>query len=270
MKTIIQVWTQHVKDVSIDKEVSITYWGFGDLLRGTIKLYQLSKKLSFNFIVDIQLHPICKILKYEKHEYSDFILEHKDEVIFIDNLKLDNYLKTSFLENKELLYFMTNDCINLEPFDEDCKNFLKTFLTPTQEFMEFYREKSKIIPFTNYNILHYRVGDNVELVNENNKSGFHHLMRSVKQNIEKDDILFSDSKKFKKYVDIYFKIFFFKLDIGHTGFDNNEEKLKNTMFEFFVLTKAKKIKTFSVYGWTSGFVSWACQIYDIPLKKITI
>jgi hypothetical protein len=268
MKTIIQVWTQNIKDVSIDKEVSTTYWGFGDLLRGTIKLYQLSKKLNFNFIVDIRLHPISKILKYEKHEYSDFILDHKYEVIFIDNLKLDNYLKAN--EDKKLLYFMTNDCINLEPFDEDCKNFLKNFLTPTQEFIEFFEEKSKIIPYNTYNILHYRVGDNVGLVNQNKKSGFHHLMRSVRLNIEKDDILFSDSNKFKNYVDIYFKIFFFKLNIGHTGFDNDEEKLKNTMFEFFVLTKAKKIKTYSVYGWTSGFVSWASQIYDIPLERIIV
>jgi hypothetical protein len=268
MKTIIQVWTQKIKDVTINKEISTTYWGFGDLLRGTIKLYQLSKKLNFNFIVDIRLHPISKILKYEKHEYSDFILDHKDEVIFIDNLKLDNYLKAN--EDKKFLYFMTNDCINLEPFDEDCKNFLKNFLTPTQEFVEFFQEKSKIIPFNNYNILHYRVGDNVGLVNQNNKSGFHHLMRSVKLNIEKDDILFSDSNKFKNYVNIYFKIFFFKLNIGHTGFDNDEEKLKNTMFEFFVLTKAKKIKTYSVYGWTSGFVSWASQIYDIPLERIIV
>ncbi len=38
MKKIIIVWTQ--KCVNLKK----SYWGLGDLIRGTLKLYQLSKK----------------------------------------------------------------------------------------------------------------------------------------------------------------------------------------------------------------------------------
>ena len=268
MKTIIQVWTQNIKDVTKDENISLSYWGFGDMLRGSIRLYQIAKELNIEYIIDIQLHPISKFLKQKQHRYKDLILENRNNIPFVRGEHVLEIIEKT--EENNVSFFMTNNCIDIKPFDEDCKNFLKNFLTPTQEFMKFFEEKSKNIPYNDYNILHYRVGDNVGLVNENNTKGFHHLMRSVKLNIEKDDILFSDSKKFKNYVNIYFKIFFFKLNIGHTGFDNDEEKLKNTMFEFFVLTKAKKIKTYSVYGWTSGFVSWASQIYDIPLERIII
>jgi hypothetical protein len=32
-----------------------------------------------------------------------------------------------------------------------------------------------------------------------------------------------------------------------------------------LLSNAKLIKTYSVYGWTSGFVNWAAKIHDVRL-----
>ncbi len=268
MKTLIQVWTQKIKNVNKNEDCSTSYWGFGDMLRGSIRMYQIAKELNINYIVDIQLHPISKFLKYEKHEYTDFILQNKDNIPFVRGECTIDFIKE--IPEKGVGFFMTNNCIDIKPFNEDCKNFFKKFLTPTEEFQEFLNENFKKIPISNYNILHYRVGDNTGIVSTTYKKGFHHLMRSVKLNMENNDILLSDSSKFKNYVYIYFKIFFFKLKIGHIGFENDEEKLKNTMFEFFVLTKAQKIKTYNVYGWVSGFVDWISKLYDIPLDIINV
>ena len=68
MKTVIHCWTHefninqdHLNKYNYLKEKDF-YFGLGDLIRSTIKLYYLSKTLGFNFIVDIQLHPISEYL----------------------------------------------------------------------------------------------------------------------------------------------------------------------------------------------------------------
>ena len=45
---VIMVWTKRLDA------------GFGDLLRGTVHLYQLSKKMNFKLIVDTQFHPVSQ------------------------------------------------------------------------------------------------------------------------------------------------------------------------------------------------------------------
>ena len=82
MKTIIQVFTQKIVKDRNFKDTS-GYWGLGDLIRGTIHLYQLSKKLNFKLIVDYQLHPISNFLKECNHEYSELIKSNKDNILFV-------------------------------------------------------------------------------------------------------------------------------------------------------------------------------------------
>jgi hypothetical protein len=62
----------------------------------------------------------------------------------------------------------------------------------------------------------------------------------------------------------------FDIDIGHIGKDNDDKLIKNTLLEFFIMTNANKIKTYSNYTWISGFVLWASYIYNIPLTQITL
>ena len=45
MKTLIQVWTQKIKNVNKNEDYSGSYWGFGDMLRGSIRMYQIAKEL---------------------------------------------------------------------------------------------------------------------------------------------------------------------------------------------------------------------------------
>lgn len=41
--------------------------------------------------------------------------------------------------------------------------------------------------------------------------------------------------------------------------------MKNTLLEFYLITSARSIKTYTIYGWTSGFVLWSSKIFSIPL-----
>lgn len=262
MKTLIHVWTNEAYNIKMNKNDTTSYWGLGDLLRGTIKLYQIAKKHNYNYIVDIQLHPISSFLVNKKHEYSDFILQQKDKVFFIEDS--EPYIVES---KKDIVFLVSRDGYkNMDPITQDCKDFMKKFLTPNEDFEKFFQEKRKIIKDEKYNILHFRLGDEC-LVKKEGK-GFSSYLPLVKKNKEPNDILLSDNRKFKKFVDIYEKVFYFDFDLAHVGFHESTDSIKNTIFEFFLLIRSSKIKTFSVYCWTSGFVNWAHIIYDIPLFKI--
>ena len=50
--------------------------------------------------------------------------------------------------------------------------------------------------------------------------------------------------------------------------DDISESFKETLYEFFTLNTASKIKTCSVYGWVSGFVKFSSLIYDVPLVDL--
>jgi hypothetical protein len=116
-KTVIQVFTHKVCNLITTNKAN--FWGLGDIIRGTVKLYHLSKKMGFHLIVDIQLHPISKFLKVQPHKYSDFIKQNEDHIEFIGSA--ESYIVSS---NREILYFLTNDAFEGE-IDTDCKEFIK-------------------------------------------------------------------------------------------------------------------------------------------------
>lgn len=260
MKTVIHTWVNN-------------YFGLGDLIRGTIKLYQLSKKLNFIYIVDIQLHPISNFLKIQPHGFSDFVKENKNHIVCKHNV--EEYILNS---QDKLLYFITNDGYeNLEPITEDCKDFIKNLLTPNEKFLDYIENKMKLYKLEKYtyDILHFRLGDNNGLIEGNINEDFFEKL-SIKIDNYKElsveinsKVLISDNVKFKEFVKKkYIDITSFNVDVAHLGHHNHIDKIRDTVFEFFVLTKSKSINTYSVYEWISGFVYWVHQIYDIPLIKI--
>jgi hypothetical protein len=258
MKTIIQVWTHKCVNISPDA----SSWGLGDILRGTIKLYQLCKENNYRFIVDMQLHNLSNYLVHRKHEYSDLIQQNKDNILFVYNDELENYI---FNNDKNILYFFTNSYCN-ENLDYE-KEFIQNLLTPNHQLKEYISNKILDIP-DNYNILHYRLGDDDLVRNENNHQ-YDVYLNHLKKNIEENDVFISDSNYFKKIVcrdDTQIRM----VDVlpRHIGYDG--EPLNDTLFEFFLITKCQKIKTYSKYSWISGFVYWIHKVYDIPLVSIAL
>ena len=57
-KTVIHVFTNKCCNIKYNPNDTSSYWGIGDLIRGTMKLYQYSQIMKFNYYVDISLHPI--------------------------------------------------------------------------------------------------------------------------------------------------------------------------------------------------------------------
>ena len=258
MKTFVQVWTQQCSNLKSD--LHNNFFGFGDMLRGTIAMFQLSKKYKFQYHVDLHLHPISQFLK--PSFVSDSI--RYDNVLFVYPENIEKFIQTNKLP---VCHLFTNSLL-IEPMTEDCKSFMKNLLTPTDEFRDYIYSlniNKNTPPF--YNIMHLRIGDSSLVRKES--TDLSRYINILFRHTEENDIIMSDSTQFKEHLMANNpNIFLFHIEIAHLGFAQHCNILKDTLFEFFIITKSKKIKTFTTYSHISGFVTMASLIYDIPLLII--
>jgi hypothetical protein len=270
MKTIIHVWThefnidkQHLSKYNYYNEKEF-YFGLGDLLRSTIKLYNLSKTMNFRFIVDLQLHPISSFLEIQKTEYSEYVLQNKHNVDYVCYGAVEDYINET---NKDISLILTNDFFE-GVVTYDCKNFMKNILKPTVEYQKYINYLLSNIRFKNYNIIHYRLNDE-EFKNKGSVKNLDYLnemTNNLNRNKEKNDVLVTDSLSFKEYAFLNSDVFIFDTKLCHLGLSKDYNAIRDTLFEFFLITYSKKIKTYCKIHKVSGFVKWISEIYDIPIE----
>lgn len=262
MKTIIQVWTHHC--CNMPQTDTSNFWGIGDLLRGTMQLFLLSKKLGFKYYVDISLHPMSQFLMPTENPFQELIQENRDKINMVPaNFSVEQYINTL---NDDVHFFFTNAHIT-EPIDAESKAFLKDILRPIKSLQKEITKLSQLRP---YEVMHFRLGD-TELVNgimNMSTYTFMQIMDLIKANRSEYDILISDSLSLKMNQLVQNEIYVLQTHPTHLGRSTDPEAIKGTLIDFFLLTGATRIKTYSSYSWTSGFVDWAHQIYDIPLIKM--
>jgi hypothetical protein len=270
MKTLIHVWTHefNINERHLAKYNHLNekefYFGLGDLIRSTIQLYELSKRMNIRLIVDIQLHPISSFLEIQKTEYSDYVLQNKHNVDYVCYGAVEDYINET---NKDVLLILTNDFFS-GIVSNDCKTFIKNILKPTTEYQQYIDFQLSKIPFTNYNIIHYRLNDD-EFKNKNsgkNLDYLHTITNSVNNNKEHNDILVTDSLSFKEYSFLNTDIFTFDTKLCHLGLSKDYHAIRDTLFEFFLITRSNKIKTYCKIHTVSGFVKWISEVYDIPIQ----
>jgi hypothetical protein len=272
MKIVIHTWThnfnidqEHLKKYNYYNETNF-FFGLGDLIRSTIKLFYLSKKMNFRLIVDIQLHPISHFLKNEKHEYSDIVLKNKDNIDYVCYGGVEDYINQH--NDNEIMFILTNDFCEEQNINNECKDFIKKILTPKHDYELFIQRKMKTIPYSNFNILHYRLNDE-EFLKKKSSVVFDEVYHNMQKNKEWNDILITDTSKFKQFVFLKNNpVFMFDIKICHLGLSKNLDEIRDTLFEFFLITKCSKIKTYCKIHEMSGFVKWISKIYDIPIHKI--
>jgi hypothetical protein len=273
MKTIIHVWThefnisqEHLAKYNYYNEKEF-YFGLGDLMRSTIKLYELSKIMNFRLIVDLQLHPISSFLEIQKTEHSDYVLQNKNNIDYVCYGAVEDYINES---NKDVSLILTNDFFK-GVVTNDCKVFMKSILKPTTEYKEYINFQLSKLPFPNYNIIHYRLNDD-EFKNGGSGKNIEYLnsmVNSLNSNKENNDILLTDSLSFKEYSFLNSDVFIFDTKLCHLGLSKDYHAIKDTLFELFLITSASKIKTYCKIHSVSGFVKWISEIYDIPIQILS-
>ena len=265
MKTVILVWKHRYYNYKTTRHDY--FWGIGDMLRGAYGLFNLSKKMNFHLIVDFSLHPISRWLEAKPHEYSQYVKDKQDLIPLV--YPTDNVIKyiDSQLSSADMTMLYTN--LGLDEYNHsaspEAKCFMKSLLTPTAEFQHYIDTAKASIPFSDYSIIHYRLGDE-ELVRSNMRNTLRYKDHLLKH-LEKNDILLSDSNTFKKLIKTNnINVFMFDAPICHLGVHTDPDAVKHTLFELLLLSNATKIKSYSIHGWISGFTHMISMVYDIPLE----
>lgn len=258
MKTIICVWTLHYH--SLYKPPIAIGLGLGDMIRGALGLFELCREKNYKFYLDVQLHPISAFLNVQENPYADLVKSNSTTIKFQDPTKA---IEES---NEEILLMATNFC-PYKVFSNEAKAFLLKLMTPKEWVSSLVDEKIKNLNLSTYNLIHVRCGDN-EFLNKQNYWKRFVAMQIIKYNYEKGDLILTDSVKLKSQLRSNENFKLFTDTAVHLAHDFDSESLLNTMLEFYAITRSKKIKTYSRYSHTSGFVYFPAIIYGIPMEKM--
>ena len=277
--------------------------GIGDFLRGSFFLMQLAKILNLEFEIDISNHPISQFVINKglnpKIDYND--IEFKYGMNRPDNYDLTHtppnnvYFDTDFINqliselNKsksECFPLFSNAFPIFYNFKEECRNFLRSQLLPNKNMFKYINETFKMLNLqkNTYAVLHIRTGDkyiskneiiDIEFINEINN----HINKIVVPG--KKYLILSDNTILKAYLANKPNFYVLLNKIEHLGGEismkgnendgiKDNDAVKNTMLEFYLMSFSNSILSMSVYGHMSGFSKYCAEIFNIPFHNMKI
>jgi hypothetical protein len=246
--TVIFAWAQ--KACNRD---TTNFWGLGDIIRGLVYTYTLCKRMNVRLFVDFSMHPLSKFIKRQDHPYHAYVDSMVGKIPFIEGRDVEHVINSY-----QLPIFITNGEMYKGELPNDCKTWIRSL------FSSYVPSDTPVAPFK---ALHMRLGDQHMISNET--GDYSKAYEIYKVHTDKDTILFSDCKKFKMYVksrDPSARMF--DVDIAHLGVMDNSSGIEGTLREYFMLSKASCIKTYSTYPWISGFVHSISKVYDVPIISL--
>ena len=246
--------------------------GFADFLRGTITLYYLSKKYGYQLLLDNK-HPIFQYFKKNK-----YIVENEgsnDDVIELipdlDYSFIYNEINRIFQENKSFniitnsFYNYNNGTIlNWGKITDDCVIFLKDILQPSLELEDHIRHVFqniyKISENEPYTVFHIRSGDKFLIYDDNNINDeiftiwYEKINNIIQINKNEKYVLLTDcsilGNRLKNRIEGLYYWDNKKVHLGSLNKTNGSE-IKDTLTDFFILSKSNKIFIPYISGFSS-------------------
>ena len=273
IKQIINVYQPTYKN---DKNAS----GFGDFIRGNYFLMQFCETFNLKFNVLIN-HPIqhflknngvCKLNNNETPNYEniEFYQQVKIEG-FLDENNFNHFLNTSENTNEQRNVFINTYLYPQQVITSKHKEIMQTILEPIPELIT---QVNNVLTNLNlerhsFNVIHIRSGDKYLIENSVIDPGFIKKLVNVLYflNNKETYLLLTDSYKLKYVLMKLFprlKMFFNEITHFGEGIELDDNKVKNTLVDFYVMATSKKIFSFSVYEHGTGFSRWCAETYNIP------
>jgi hypothetical protein len=274
--------------------------GFGDFIRGCYFLlefcekYNYKAKIIFNnciskFLLSSNNNKknkkiLSKIIPLSSNNYISCNIKNKfsdtDNIILYPNL--NPKMITIFKDHISKKEVYDNNCFiycTAYPLDENVseksKEYIRTILKPNDTLLNSVQEclNQLELECNNYSVFHIRSGD--KYLKDNNKSiqfpkiYIEKLKTNIQIFMEKNEkyLLIADNNEIKILLHRYFpdiKILLNKITHLGEGVLLEEEKVKNTLIDFYILSFSKKIFSFSCYEHGSGFSYWCAKTYNIP------
>jgi hypothetical protein len=259
--------------------------GFGDFLRGTIALYNYSKKYNYKLYIDKKSHPIFKYFKLVDNYIIDNLNYYVKELIWTKELKYEeiNYeLEELFKSGNNFSIFtnsyytfIDNKLINYGDINDECKKFLKNLLIPINSiknkinyiFKNIYNFKLNEA----YSIIHIRLKDNMidTVIEKDYLKLYNYILKIIKNSNNKKYILMCNYSKIAKQLkESISELYYWDNNKTHLGMLDNTLGIEDTVIDFHIISRSNEIISYSDYEWNSGFSKLISIIYDI--KYITV
>jgi len=254
--------------------------GFGDWLRGTVTLWNYCKKYGFELCIDKDIHPIFSHFAENPSLITDPNPERKVEEWFTPTPFpiIDEKIR-ELMEKKESFSIQTNGTYNFQdfygPISRECKLWLKGILKPNADLYESIEAVystmgiDRILP---YRVIHLRLGDNYLHQNDFDESYFKLINARIRHTLTTESewqyILLCDTSSFGIELKRRNPQLFYwdnkKIHTGELQYDIHQIGVKDTLVDFFIMSKA--IHILSLFD--SGFSKMISSIYNITYYRI--
>lgn len=269
--------------------------GFTDFLRGTVSLYQYSKKYGYDLYIDANIHPIFKYFKNNEHYWytpvKNSILE-VNEMITPPHLHpniaykmIDEGIRNMFQTSNSFMvisnaFYRNNredkDIINFNGNlnDQETKKFIQNILIPGDELNKsidnVFNNVYNIPRKSNYKTIHLRVGDNYihnpNYINDYEYNKWYEIMKNIFDNDQESEyILLTDSSSMgKRWKMDLPRLKYWDNNKNHLGdLKNGEENVLDTLTDLMIMRESSEIISNG-----SGFSRMILTIFDIPCRRI--
>jgi hypothetical protein len=185
--------------------------------------------------------------------------------------------------------------VNMLPeLSDDCKKWFQENIKFSDEIESIVQDKLKDLGLEpkKFDVIHFRLGDEVSF-REGIRPDYwvpdedlcFKICDKILQGKDSDFpvVLMSDCNEVKEYIEekaseLNLPIHVLHLKSGHmqkqtdankkyiSDIEYSRENLLHTVLDMRLISLADTVRSFSVYPWGSGFVTWICKIYGVDFK----
>ena len=269
--------------------------GLGDFIRGCYFVlefchkYKFIPKIIFNNCISnflrIKTHKLELIsnvlISIDFFKSNNFSAYNIQNGIILDPVRDTKNIMADFVEytvNSPTYYgnvFMFCNSFPIDDIPYSFKQYMRQILEPIDEIKNNVREILALLNFEEkkYNIIHVRSGDSY-LKKQRNQFDNKYILKlvnairkDIQSNIDYNYLVIADNNFIKNILKNEFPNFKILIkDITHfgEGVVLEEEKVKNTIIDFYLLSLSNSINSYSSYEHGSGFSYWCAKTYEIP------
>jgi hypothetical protein len=267
-RTVVQVWTQTF--ANIVRTADYGYLGLGDMIRGTMAVLALAQdRADLDVEVDLQHHPVSRWLAAPASpgaRFGGYVKRFGAATRFVFGQELDAYLAAPEAEADAapVSLITTNAQFDETRITPYLKAYMRLLFEPSKEMEAYMAAQGAPTPNT-YNVVHCRVGDaGMAPADPADPRNLDEWMDWIKANAEPGDVVLSDSSRLKARVRAEMPgLRTTPAAPVHLGIETDAAAVRDTLADFFVAARAKRICTRSAYPWQSGFMYWAHKVYDV-------
>jgi hypothetical protein len=265
--------------------------GLGDYIRGCFCLMQICAMLGLSFDMDLTNHPMSKYLIPEAKSqyninYPDISRHENTNYVPINattysknsiNFFIEFVNKLNGMEGAESFFTFCHSFPIFEVQDVGRKIILNKLL-PNSFMQSRINERLSHLELVvkRFAVIHIRSGDKYLLNNGNlNSLVVKKIVGTLSKNMKEGTkyLILSDNNHIKLILKKVFPQVVIRLTkIAHLGESVNpeDEAVMETLMDFYLMSNAFQIISFSPYNWGSGFSKWCSVLYKIPYTQIQV